>query len=350
MRCRQTVNWLILAVWMFVLSLSVAQAQEQVFDEVRQALGARDLETAKAKLASAPAGPEKERLAKLTENVETFWEAVQKGASSLRGTEELMVGDTPVAVVEYNNGRLTIRVAGRNRSYTFQTMKAKLAAAISFKVLPKTAADTKVIVGSFLLVDRYAEPEIAKQLLQEASRAGKDVDGLLKEVALVPEELMQLPPLQPRVRAAMNPRNWLVRQANGDRVLTSNLSSQAATQTSEGRLRLDYDTPQGSEVQVVTRRALPANFSAKVVLLELAPGQRLGLYSTKGENEALYVELPVGGAVVEFSRKGDEITCLINGKKAELQQTEGTSPDLRGHLGLSMSPGDECVIASLVVN
>jgi hypothetical protein len=151
-----------LAVGFSALCLAVAQpfghaaelGDGDVLAEIRSALASRDLPVAKAKLTEAAKTEgdeaftsERDRLQSLYQHLEEFWKAVDEAAKSLEATEELMVGEIRVAVVEYEPGLLVLRVNGQNRRYTVKTLPAAVALTLAKRVLKPEAPVNKVLFG-----------------------------------------------------------------------------------------------------------------------------------------------------------------------------------------------------------
>ena len=153
----------------------------------RQALADRNLPLAMSKLA------ESEQLAKLPEHVAMaarlrdlyecvfqFWKGVSAGMAQLNSTGELQINNTIVAIVESDNERIVIRVAGRNRRYVLKELPSGLAMAIARNWFDETQPDTIVYQGAFLAVDPNADVERARAKWQEAAARGAKVDELMQ--------------------------------------------------------------------------------------------------------------------------------------------------------------------------
>ena len=153
----------------------------------RQALADRNLPLAMSKLA------ESEQLAKLPEHVAMvarlrdlyecffqFWKGVSAGMAQLNSTGELQINNTTVAIVESDNERIVIRVAGRNRRYVLKELPSGLAMAIARNWFDETQPDTIVYQGAFLAVDPNADVERARAKWQEAAARGAKVDELMQ--------------------------------------------------------------------------------------------------------------------------------------------------------------------------
>lgn len=159
---------------------------------VWQALAARDLPQAREKLhgLAAQVRDAKQRdcvaaLDALLVHLEEFWRGVTEATASLRSTEELPIGETMVIVVEADRERITVRAAGRNRSYAVREMPAALVRAIVEQRFRK-GPDTQVLLGAFLAVDPKGDPAEASRLWQAAQSAGADVSLLMQALDYAP--------------------------------------------------------------------------------------------------------------------------------------------------------------------
>ncbi|MHB1033886.1 MAG: hypothetical protein ACYC35_03765 [Pirellulales bacterium] len=165
-------------------------AVEKAIQTARAAMRDRDLAKAREQLAWAAdnaASPgqaaEVERLQTLWDYLDGFWEAVRKAIRSLKGSEEIEVGQTTVIVVEVRGETLTIRTAGQNLSYTALKMPSGLAFALAEGWFSKAEPSSKVFLGAFLAADAKGDRQRARRLWEEAKRAGVAVDLLLPELA-----------------------------------------------------------------------------------------------------------------------------------------------------------------------
>jgi hypothetical protein len=163
------------AAFLVAHSLSVVGSEEEgrsaALAVVRSAAAARDLPAVKEKLTAAGKlkgavefDTELARLEELCDYLEKFWQAVDRGAKSLDGTEELVIGEERVAFVEFENGTLVLRMKGKNVSFTRQNLPAKIALTLSERVLKPDAAANKVFFGTFLLMDAKGDVELARKM------------------------------------------------------------------------------------------------------------------------------------------------------------------------------------------
>jgi hypothetical protein len=331
----------------------LTKEQAQLLSEIRAAMAGRDFATAQAKLADAkktdsPAGfvVQTERLQSLYDYVFDFWKKVDEGGRSLAATQELVIKGQRVAVVEYTQGLLILRVAGQNRRYTPKTMPASVVMTLASRVLKTDSAQNKVYFGAFHAVDAKGDRAEARRLWQEAAQAGVDVAVLLPEleVSSAAVATTEIPRLTAVMRAMLKPSSWSVRRRDKDRWIRSPIDDMGK-QNAEGRLVISYPESEAGDAQIVNRRALTSLFLCRVVLQNVAESQSFGFYS-EDSDDAFLVELPAGSMLIEFGRQNSGFVCRINGKDAKVTSTDSASPRMRGHVGFSVSPGDQCTIAA----
>ena len=147
--------------------------------QTRQAMAKRDLKMAQRHLKSVQGNvqseadqAELERLQILTDNLEQFWGEVRKAVSKMQPTEELELKDTRVAVIEADRQQLTVRMAGQSRHFLIMELPAPLLQAIVDQSFAPTAG-SKVVVGTFLAMDREGDRRQARKLWEAAARAGE---------------------------------------------------------------------------------------------------------------------------------------------------------------------------------
>jgi len=334
----------------------LADAEKKSLLEIRQALAERRMTDAKAALdkVGETKGSEKyisevERLELLYGYVSQFWSAVNSGAQRFRTLDEFVVGDTIVAFVEFDGREFKIKVEGTIKRYTLETVKPKVAVAISLKYLNDKALSTKVIIGSFWLADMMGDREVARKMLSEAKAAGaKDIDILMGELSVAPAPVVQLAPPTPQQKALLTPLAWLVQKRTGAQVARAPLGT-LGMMTGEGRLQVGWPTDQKEPAQVVFRQRAAGNFSCKATLQNVPEDQKFGLFAGEGKETGYVVALPAGTVQIEFSRKGDDVKCQINGEEAPVQMLPGSNPRMPGLLGVTLPPGGQCVIASFEV-
>ena len=162
-------------------------ALKQALADVRVSLSQRDLAEAQRHLDTADANvqtPEDRaavgRLRTLRGHLEQFWEGIRKSVEELESGEELIIGDSRVAVVEATRERLIIK-AGVNRVFRIEELPTSLVLVLAQRWFAKEPS-SKVFLGAFLAFDPKGDRQRARQLWQEAGRSGLDVQDLLPEL------------------------------------------------------------------------------------------------------------------------------------------------------------------------
>ncbi len=144
--------------------------------------GARKhLQAAAASAQTPEERAEIDRLDTLLGHLDEFWKGISRVVAGLESADVLPVGDTFVAIVEVSPEQLTIKVEGQLRTYRIDRMPPRLVQALASAGLADDPA-TKVLVGTYFLVDPDGDPARTRQLWQEAARAGIDVRDLLPEL------------------------------------------------------------------------------------------------------------------------------------------------------------------------
>ena len=147
---------------------------------MRLAMSQRDLAAAKRHVklvdvnAQTPADhAQVERLQILLENLEEFWKAVHTSVAKLQPLEELELKDNRVAVVEASRDELTIMMYGRHQRYRVESLPLPLLQVIVNRSLAPTAS-SKIVVATFLAMDREGDRKQARKLWEEAAKAGEN--------------------------------------------------------------------------------------------------------------------------------------------------------------------------------
>lgn len=184
--------------------------------QAREAMARRDLVSARKHLQTASQlvqRPEDEaqvaRAETLLAHLEEFWKGMQQVLANLQPAQEFALGTTPVIVVSADARSLTYRSEGTNRTVTLQDMPGPLVVALAEAGFAQ-APSQKVLIAAFLAADAQGDPRRARRMLEEAARAGEDVQALLAEVeaagkrgtsnALVPPDAERLQAARQRVR------------------------------------------------------------------------------------------------------------------------------------------------------
>ncbi len=330
-----------------------AKQRSLALGEIRAAAGARDMAAMNLKLADGTKlkGEEKfdaelARLDELCEYLEKFWGAVDKGAKSLDGTEELMIGEQLVAFVEYENGTLVLRVQGQNRQYTQKSLPPKIALTLAQLIMKPEAAANKIFFGSFLVLDSKGDPAQARKMWDEAAAGGIDVKHLLPELeAERPLPPVEIPPLSVAMRNLLAEKNWSLR-VKGEKGWVRRPLEKSAEQTEEGRLVLRHPADATESIQIVNKRAMSGDFSVRLILQNVQKGQTLGLFAADGQEVGYVVQLPAGTMFIKFGRQAGELKCLIAGKPSEIKPLGKATPRMAGILAITLPPGTECTLAA----
>lgn len=355
------VRWLVLVVVAVGVGPRDLPAQDtdaraKALREVRAAAAARDLEKLKTALADAKKlegdaayDDECGRLDQLGDYLGQFWAAVDRAARRLQaqGGGELEIADHTWGFIEYDGTLLVLRVAGRNRRYSRATLPGKVALAFAERALDPKAAENKVFLGAFLVMDGRGDRTLGRQMWEAAQRAGTDVGRLLPELDTPPPAPpVEIPKLSAQARLPLQARFWALRAKSGDRWTKRPLGDHAE-QNDEGRLELAAPEDAGDAVQFVLARNLGPTFVCRAIIDDVSEGQRFGLFSADGDDEGYVVTLPAGTVAVEFSRTGADVKCRIHGKEVAVE-TIG-APTLRGNrvLGLLLPAGQSAIVAAL---
>jgi cytoskeletal protein RodZ len=164
------------------------QAFQRAVASARKALASRDLEAAATHLSEAVSlSQTDEELAEadqvevLRAHVEAFWGSLQEQIPKLEPGSEILVGEVVALVVETGADFVILRVKGQNRRYSLQAMPHVLAAAMA-RTLFSNSFNARALRASFLVAEPDGDREKARQLLQEASQGGAEVDELQAEL------------------------------------------------------------------------------------------------------------------------------------------------------------------------
>src|SRR5207244_3208615 len=127
----------------------------------------------------------REAVARLTEisgYVRQFYGALAAAVQSMQAAETFKVGSTEVAFVEGFPDKVTLRVAGVNRTYPFNELPPGLALAIADRKLPTRNPVSGVVKGAYLAVHKQDDSqtqEKAKRLWEEAEAGGAKTAHLM---------------------------------------------------------------------------------------------------------------------------------------------------------------------------
>jgi len=350
----------------------VADEPDPVLQRARSAMASRDLPGAKAALNEAAAregaaatAAERERLAQVYEYLFQFWTAVDQGARSLQGAEELVIGNERVAFVEYANQVLVLRVAGENRRYSLPSMPAAVALAMAQRALRSDTPQGKALTGVFLLVDPRGDRQLGARLLHEAQQAGVPLAAILPEFqggaaapqggAAAPqvgaagpaaERPIQIPPLPPAMRTNLKPDNWLIRRVDNGVGEREPLARQGR-QDAKGHLQITLGASDSATAIVLFSRRLGANFLCRCILQDVGEGQTFGLFPAGLGEGSLEVPLPPGTVTVELARYVGQLKCQVNGEETAIESKGNALETMAAMLGTRLPSGGSCTISWL---
>jgi hypothetical protein len=136
-------------------------------------LAKRNVKTATDNAQTAAEVAEAGRLQTLQDHVEQFWDGVRDAVSKYEATQEIVLPDNNrVAVIDASRDGLSVMYEGRPREFHIDTIPIGLLSSIaktSFKATP----GSKIVVGSFLAMDREGNRTEARKLWNEAAKAGE---------------------------------------------------------------------------------------------------------------------------------------------------------------------------------
>ncbi len=117
-----------------------------------------------------------ERMKKVVEANQKFWESAVAGAQSLKAADELKSGDELLATVtEVDENKAMVKFEERNQPLLFKSpdkWPAKLLVACVEKALSKGSEAANVAIAAYLMIDPKGDRDQAKQLLEAAGAAG----------------------------------------------------------------------------------------------------------------------------------------------------------------------------------
>jgi hypothetical protein len=162
-----------------------AAAFRKALAEARGALGAREVDEAKKKLASAKqfaqSGEDDTEIARmnsLTTYVAGFWNGVRESMKGLQVTDELQFNGTVAAVVDSDASGITLHTPGKNHEFTIRNMPASLAMTLAQRWFDQSAAN-KLCLGAFQAVDPQGDKGEARRFWESATSGGAPADDLM---------------------------------------------------------------------------------------------------------------------------------------------------------------------------
>ena len=151
-----------------------------LLSRVKEAITQRELELARTQLSKAQTLPARledkaklKRLVVLHDSVTKYWNGMKSELKRIKSGNEIQVNDTRVIVVEKTDRQLTIRVAGKNRTYPIDKLPLDLAIGLAERWLRPDEPSTHVFRGAMMATtpNKYSK-EDAKSEWQKARLAG----------------------------------------------------------------------------------------------------------------------------------------------------------------------------------
>ncbi len=221
------------------ISPAKQQALAKAVAGARDAMSRHNLSKARSrfKLAESNAQTEEdkalvEQLDIMLAHLEEFWVGARESIASLKGGDEFTAGGTVIIVVEINQQEVTVRAVGQNRTYPLDDLPYKMVLALSEKWFADTPA-SKVLIGTYLAIEPKGDPTRARQLWDEATGQGIDLDAVMPEfeyweklprVARSVAELRDRPPAENLVK---DTRRRVVEQYSEDYSRANTMSRKA---------------------------------------------------------------------------------------------------------------------------
>jgi hypothetical protein len=160
-----------------------AAAIKKALDEARAALrtlkGEKAVEALDLAMLEATADDSNaaiERMKKVVEANQKFWDSALEGAKGLKALDELKEGDEVVGnVVEVDDNKALVKYEGRNQPLLFKSPDKwipKLAMLCAEKALGKGSEAANLYIGAYLMTDAKGDRDKAKAMLEAAGAAG----------------------------------------------------------------------------------------------------------------------------------------------------------------------------------
>ncbi len=160
---------------------ALSKARFSMFE--RDLPGARKHLEAAAATAKTPAEQSQlERLRTMLDYLDEFWNGIRQSLAKLESGSELVLKNGPVAIVEASSDHLAIH-AGRPYNWRIDQIPTHILLAVAERGFPKDAM-SRVIVGTFMAVDHRGHRGLARELWQQAAKAGEKVEHLMPELGI----------------------------------------------------------------------------------------------------------------------------------------------------------------------
>ncbi len=288
------------------------------------------------------------RLAAIQDRLTRFWDSVDAGGKRMTGEEEVDVGGSLVAFIEYVAARkeIALKVRGEVRRYTPADMPIPIAAVLSGRAIKKGSAASNELLGAVEAMDAKGDRAIARKLWADAQKGGAETGPLLAEldVPLPGAATVKVPRVTPAVAAVLNPRQWSLHVREGDtwrKVTLGDLGS------IDDQKRLEVAAPADKEACLVFSHKLPANFAVRFYFLSLPDGQTCGVF-TGAQGDAPFaaaVKLPPDTIEIELSRAVGKLACKVNGEDCPVEVLDDKMARAQGLFGISLPAGSRVTVA-----
>jgi hypothetical protein len=349
------------AMSLMLLAMQVATAADPTpFEEtaarVRTAMAQRDFEGSEKALivlnTLANNDAEKEivsRLNGIQDRLTRFWETVHAGGKKVDGTEEIEIGDSIIAFVEYNDAahEIVLKVRGQVRRYKPGDMPIPIATTLSGYALKKGSAASNELVGAIEAMDAKGDRAIARRLWADAQRGGAETGPLLAELdtPLPGAALVKVPRVTSAAAAVLNPRQWSFHVQEGDDWRRIPLGDAGSV---DDQKRLEVTVPEGKDVWLVFGTKLPPSFAVRFYFLSLPDGQTCGVFTGSGKGDApcaAAVKLPKDAIEIELSRAVGKLTCRVNGEDCPVEVIDDKAARAQGLFGISLPAKARVIVA-----
>jgi hypothetical protein len=346
---------LLALLWTLVTVAADITPFDETANQVRTAMAHRDFDGADsalvvlARLATSDSDREVvNRLAGIQDRLTRFWESVDSGGKRMTGEEEVDVGGSLVAFIEYVAARkeIALKVRGEVRRYTPADMPIPIAAVLSGRAIKKGSAASNELLGAVEAMDAKGDRAIARKLWADAQKGGVETGPLLAEldVPLPGAARVKVPRVTPAVAAVLHPRQWSLHVREGDVWKKMPLGDHGSI---DDHKRLEVAAPADKEACLVFTHKLPANFAVRFYFLSLADGQTCGVFTgSRGDVPyAATVKLPPDTIEIELSRTVGKLACKVNGEDCAVNVIDDKMARAQGLFGISLPAGSRVTIA-----
>jgi hypothetical protein len=134
----------------------------------------RYMKTARKNAQTPDDAAESARLETILDHLDQFWNAVRDEVAKLTPGDELELKDNRVAVVEASRTELMIHIYGRQRRYRIEALPIALIRTLVDRSFTPTPG-SKVIVGTFLAMDKEGDRARARVLWEDAAKHGESL-------------------------------------------------------------------------------------------------------------------------------------------------------------------------------